>query len=621
MQYVEIAVNSKTSLTRQTFSYKIKPEQLPYIRPGILVMVPFRNRNVEGVILEIKHILPKNIDLKNITKIIDNNPIIDQIRLTLAKWMSEYYLAPIGDVIFAMIPPVAHRLAIKTLINSKNTITRQTNTNKIYTLYDRYNNRVKAYIKLIKKNITAQKNSLIIMPNMSSLNEFYDFTQKEFEKENIIVLHSGLSTTERYKTWLEILSNNKKIVIGTRSSIFAPLPNLGLIIIDEPEDYGYKDEQSPYYNVLTVAKKLSEIVTCNLVLGSIVINLELGYSVANKEFKEIKKPPESKIFIKLVDINNQKKIISYDLENEIKLSLENKNKILLFVNRKGSGSVYTCQDCKTIINCPKCNLPYSYFEKENGKLICSHCHTQTNPPEFCPNCNSIKLKPWGIGTESVQREIKKLFPLSKSVIIEKNLSPITLPTGRQAHNLLSEFDIVIATQKIFEYHDYNPDLTAIIQIDNSLSIPDFNTTENIFLQISKLRAMTSNKLLVQTYNPENIFLQNISDYESTLRYLLSERKKYNYPPFGKLIKLTYQNQSEDICEKEAQKLFKTLNSLLKPYSFQLFGPSPSFIAKKRNKYRYQIIIQSQHIQNIKTKLTTISGLSKWSIDVDPISLL
>ncbi|OGD65548.1 primosomal protein N' [Candidatus Berkelbacteria bacterium RIFCSPHIGHO2_12_FULL_36_9] len=614
MQYAEVAVNTKTSLQRQSFTYSIKPEQLPYIQPGILVLVPFHNRHLKGIILSIKQSssLDVKLKLKTINKILDTTPILNTNYIKLAKILSDYYLAPIGDVIFAMTPPLAHRLAAKTLTNTNDKIQTRTGAKNVYTLYGRFNNRIQIYIKLIKKNIYAGKHSLIILPNFSSIHKFVIIAENNFSKKDIAVLHAGLSITERYKSWQEIKNGNKKIVIGSRSSIFAPLPNLGLIIIDEPEDYGYKDEQSPYYHVLTVAEKLSKELNCNLILGSITPDLKSYYNISKNVYKVIKQPSVENINYQLIDIRQQKKIISFELERLIKKKLTAKKKVLLFVNRKGSGSIFICQDCENIISCPKCDLPYSFFEKENGKLICRHCQSQVNPPESCPKCLGIKLKPWGIGTETVQKKIKKLFPDTKTLIIEKEF---TISNKLYA---ICDYNIVIATQKILEYHDFKPDLTAIIQIDNNLNIPDFSTQENIYLQISKLSSMTNEQLAIQTHNSENPFLQNIIDYKTSLNYLLNERKKYNYPPFGSLIKLTFRHKIESKCQSESEKLAKILSK----EKLEILGPNPSFIRKKRGKYPYQLIIKTKiNNQNIKNKLAQIKELSHWQVDIDPITLI
>jgi len=394
MQYAEIAVNTKTSLSRQTFTYKIKPEHLPYIQPGVLVLVPFRNRNIDGIILTIKSRLTiedpglkpsgqfSNLaiegKLKSITKIIDTQPILNTNQLELAKCISNYYLAPVGDVLFMMVPPIAHRLTKKSLITNRETEKQRNRETKIYTIYESLLNRIGKYIKLTEKALKSSQNVLIIFPQILIESEIKNKFEKIFGKENIALIHGNLKTSERYKLWQDISNGKKKIVIGSRSAIFSPIKNLGLIIVDEPENFGYKEEQSPHYNTVEVAVKMSQIHKCNLIFGSIYPDLEAILKIKKKIYLQVNNSPVTEIIKKLkfqiIDLQFEKKIINYTLENNINEYLKKNKKVLLIIDRKGSGSYFICSDCKKIINCQRCNLPLVYFENSNT-LKCNHCNT------------------------------------------------------------------------------------------------------------------------------------------------------------------------------------------------------------------------------------------------------
>lgn len=618
MQFVEVAVSTKTKLDRQVFTYQIKPEQLAYFQPGILVSVPFRSRQLQAVVLQIKARLPKEIDiskLKPISKILDPLPVLDQARLELAQWMSEYYLAPIGEVIFTIIPPQARRIVSQN--KPKSTLIKSDNLSggQIYTLYDRLANRIESYIRLVQRAIKVGKQTIILFPEINLGSEILQQFQTKFKSSEIALLHGNLTKTQRYQTWSDIRSGKKKIIIGARSAIFAPVNNLGLIIIDEPEDFAYKEEQSPHYHTLTITEKIRQLTNANLVIGSLYPNLQSYDQILKKQYKVILKPQLkkhiNKIGHQIIDLKKEKGIISYQLEKEIKENLVKKKKILLFVNRRGAGSSFICQDCGKIIECPECNLPLTYHQNQKEELICHRCNFRTIPPTTCSYCKSVRIKPLGIGTQSVEKEIKKFFPNAKTIIVEK--SPIALRPY-----ILTTSDIIIATQKILDLPNFSADLTAVVQADNSLNLPDFKSSENIFLLLLKLTNLTQKDFIIQTYNPENYLLQNLTKPEKILNYIYNERKKYNYPPFRQLIKLLYQDKNEQKCQKETEKLA----NILKENGFNFLGPGPCFISKRRNKFRYQIVLQLP-LQNLywKKKLVQISNLEKWLIDVDPISLL
>ena len=619
MQYAEIALNAKTSLSRQTFSYKIKPEQLPYIQSGVLVSAPFRNRNLQGVVVSLQHIgdIALKHKLKFIDKILDTNPILDSSGLQLARWMSDYYMTPIGEVIFAMIPSVAHRLASKTLAITNNSSNVPKQNGRIYTLYDRNEYRIKNYIKLIEKALKAKKNSLLIFSTSEKESKTYELLKKYFNNVNIAIFSSNLTNTQKYTIWQEMQRNKYQIVVGTRLAIFAPISNLGLMIIDQPENFGYKEEQSPHYNTRDIALEIVRTRGINLVFGSDTPDIISYYNLNKKYYHNLKQLNENvyqKPDCQLVDMNYEKTFISHILEREIQNSLQHKQKILIVLNRRGSGSVYKCNDCQEVIKCKKCAEPLVFFENSNT-LICSHCNTHTAPPNTCPHCQGSKLRSFGIGTQTIEKELKKTFPEIKTLIIERDSANIYNSSEHK------NYDCVIATQKILDF-DIKFYLTAVLQIDNQFNVPDFTTLENIYLFLTKVINLTNKKLIIQTQNPENFVIRNLQSPAKITNYILDERKKYDYPPFSKIIKLTLRDGDKSKCQKEAEKMYELLKKL-NIKLLTILGPNPSFTPKKRGKFYYQITLK--HPVNldttIKKRFFSIKSLSKWTIDVDPISLL
>lgn len=609
MQYAQIAVDTKTNLDRQTFTYSIPPQLLPDIKTGILVIVPFHGRRIQGVIVAIKQF--SNLAIKNklkpIIKIIDTNPVIDGIHLELAKWMSEYYLVPIGEVIFSMIPPVAIR-SISTIELSHQLLTTN-HQPQIYTFYGRVENRLKAYIKLVNKSINKNKNCLVLFPNINQARKF----QSKFDKKyKSILYHSEMTKTQRYLIWNDIRAGKYQIVLGTRPTVFAPVDNLGLIIIDQPENFGYKEDQGSRYHSLKVAEKLIQFTDANLILGSLVPSVDAYYCETHRKYRKLQNnSEESKISIvkKIINLNNQKnKIISYEFQEIIKETLIKQKKILVYVQKKGDGSTVICKDCNYIFNCPNCNLPLRF----NNQLLCYRCNFQKNLPTNCPNCNGVRMSSLGIGLETVKREILKIFPDSKIDIIDINT--------QNPENIYEKCEIIIATKKILDFPNLHFDLTGVIGLDSILNLPDFKSNENIYFTIVNLIYLTRNQLLLQTYNPENEFW-NFVKKNSLLVFLqkeLTERKKNNLPPYSQLIKLTYQNQSEEKCLIEIENLKSEIENL----KLNFLGPSPAFITKIRGQFQYQMLIFINNATQKHYLYKIVAKLSKgWKIDIDPISLI
>jgi primosomal protein N' (replication factor Y) len=617
LQYADIVVDTKTNLGNEFFTYKISPKQLPYIKTGVLVSVPFRSKKILGLVLGVRK-YSNLVNLKEIDKIVETKPILDHSQIELARWISSYYLAPIGNVIFAMIPPIAHRQTSNQLTKN-NFFDHKNYSHKLsYTICDRIENRIKLYLRLICKAVTAKKTVLMLFAKIELAQNIIKKLEKEYNKNEIAILYSNLTITERYKIWQDIKNGNIKIVIGSRSAVFAPLNNLGVIIVDDPNNFGYKEEQTPKYNAVSVAERISKINSVNLVYGMLYTDVNILNKIELKKNKIVGSCKLAnhlnKINFLTVDMANERNFISFTLENKIRKYLYDKKKILLFVNQKGAGSVFICNDCNNTIKCPKCSMPF-HILKNTEELFCPRCNVKEVAPQICPVCKGTKLKSLGIGTKTIENIVRNIYPSYSTKIIEsEKTNSVTF------HKLSS--DITIATSKIFDLVNNNFDLTAIITIDNQLNLPNYNAEENIFMTLIKLASMTKEEFIIQTHSLENYIINNFPDIDKISNHILHERKVNKYPPYYRIIKLVYKNESEQKSINESERVYKILNSSLRQENVLIIGPSPCFIAKRRNKFYYQIIIKTQ-AENIKIKsiISKISALGAWSIDVDPVSLI
>jgi len=607
MQIAQIVPKVRT-LNTAVFDYAIPPEILPMIKPGILVEIPFHGRKIEGVVIGLKR-SSQISDLKSLISIVDPEPVVDKIHIELAKWMTDYYLAPLGKTLFENIVPPAKRIIKK----SNNYITFYPAAQKVekkeskkYLIVSNFPSRLRFYLKAIEKTLSRSQSAIIIVPDLSIIPYF----TKQLTKP-VSVLHSGLTRTQRWLEWDKIRAGKIKIIIGSTSTLFAPAQNLGLIIIDQEENETYKNDRSPRFQAIKVAEKLVEFSGANLILGSITPRLETFWQALKGKYKILKQDPSRSNKISIIDMNFEKQSISVPLQNRIDEMIKNKKKTLLILNRKGEGTKFSCPDCGWISLCEKCGLPLIPQKSEN---VCFRCEKTFEIPENCPKCQSIRLKPMGLGTTRLKKFAADFWPEAKVVQIEKDLD---------GANLRQNWDITIATSYALKFQFPSIGLVGIIDADQGLNFPDFHSAEKTF-QIFYKFLKIGERGIIQTHLPENYVISDLAklDYDKFFLDELENRKKSQFPPFVQLIRLLYKNEDESVCKEETQRIYHDLNKLITDdrLPITILGPSPAFIKKERNKFRYQIIIKlKKRNQGLNNFLLTLP--KGWIVDVDPVNLL
>lgn len=612
------------------------------IVPGMLVRVPIRGKKVDGVVW--KEVPKPSFVSKDITEISLEKPVISEKMLNLADWISEYYAASLPSVIGTFLPSGITKKR-RTIKNSENKPARDVHKKltadqnvvlaeiqenlekKPQLLYGvTGSGKTEIYLQLIETQLKANKSVIVLVPEVSLTPQALERYSARFG-ERVVLMHSYLKETERYAAWKQVFDGEKDIVIGSRSALFAPVQNLGLIIIDEAHESSYKQDQNPRYEATKVAEKISEITGCGLVFGTATPSIEMFYRAKtgelnlrtlNKRIVQDKMPD-----IEIVDMRHEfqygnKSIFSEKLQAEIKDTLAAKGQIMLFINRRGMSTFVSCRDCGYVAKCPNCDIPLT-FHYEDLRLTCHHCGHREQPAVICPKCNSMAIKYFGSGTQKVEQEIKKLFG---EVRISRMDHDTTQKTG--AHEQIyrgfeaGNVDILIGTQMITKGWDLpNVRLVGVVSADAMLNYPDYRANEKAYQLITQIAGRTGRgehigKVILQTYTPDNPIFKSIQAHDFNLFYEneLKTRKELLYPPFAKLTKLLYNSESNDKANEEA----KRVANLLSEYS--MIGPSPAFIPKLSGKYRYQIVIRDIPVQEI-TKITD----DNWSIDVDPVSLI
>lgn len=475
-------------------------------------------------------------------------------------------------------------------------------------------------MQLIEKVYKEERSSIVLVPEISLTPQMVNRFIARFGEEKIAVLHSKLSLGERYDEWNKINEGKAKIIIGARSAIFAPINDLGLIIIDEEHDSSYKSEGSPRYEAKEVARYMAKQYSCPLVLGSATPDMKSYTKALNGEIELIeltKRANESSLpQVEIVDLreelaNGNRSMISTILYEQIEQNLKNKHQTILFLNRRGYSTFIMCRDCGHTIKCKNCNITMTYHLKKD-KLKCHYCGYEGKKVNICPECNSKNIKYFGTGTQKLEEEINKIFPNASTIRMD-----IDTITKKNSHEqILNKFkeeniDILIGTQMIVKGHHFpNVTLVGVMAADSSLNIEDFRANERTFQILTQVagRAGRENlpgKVIIQTYNPDSLAIEYVKeqDYKSFYNIEIDLRKQLKYPPFCDIMVIGISGQNEKSVTTIAEKLHQYIKTRIinEKIGLLLYKPIPAPIDKIKNKYRWRIIIKciyNDHINEL-----------------------
>jgi len=442
-----------------------------------------------------------------------------------------------------------------------------------------------------------------------------------FGKETIAVLHSKLSIGERYDAWDRIIKGGVNIVIGARSAIFAPVKNLGLIIIDEEHDSSYQSDKTPKYNAKEIATVLTKQSNCPLVLGSATPDIASFYKAQNKtlELLQLSKRANNSHLpkVEIIDLREElakgnHSMLSTKLQEEIKNNLEKKHQTILFLNRRGYSTFIMCRDCGYTVKCKNCNITMTYHLKQN-KLKCHYCGYEEKPVKICPQCKSSNIRYFGTGTQKLEQEVQKMFPNATTIRMD-----VDTVTRKNSHEeILNKFkneniDILIGTQMVVKGHHFpNVTLVGVVAADTTLNIEDFRANERTFQILTQVagragRENLEGKVIIQTYNPDSLAIEQASsqDYKAFYKSEIEIRKQLKYPPFCDIIVIAFSATKEQDVIEQSKKVHKYLKTRIikEKIGMLLYSPLPAPIDKIKNRYRYRIIIKCIYNQQINQLL-------------------
>ena len=671
MKYVNVVIDNNTDHTDNLYTYLCEDDS---VKAGDKVFVPFArgNRIRDAYVFQVADRLPEEIKGIKTVAGIDPDISLSQEAVATCVWMKRQYLCRYIDAIKcftpagtpskrgkvrtpykeagvekteAMLLTDEQRKAVETILPSLGS-----RIHEVFLIHGvTSSGKTEIYMQVIDDCINRGRTAIMLVPEISLTPQTIERFMGRFGAEKIAVLHSKLSMGERYDEWMRIKKGEVKIVIGARSAVFAPLSDIGAIVLDEEHESTYKSDMSPKYDAIEVAIKRAKKNRAVVLLGSATPSLVSAYKAETGEYKKIalterfnKTPLPS---VEIIDMreelkNGNKSIFSVALYREMKENLEKKRQVILFLNRRGYSTFVSCRSCGYVMRCRECGISLTYHKSKN-EAICHFCGGREKVPTICPVCGGKYIKHFGTGTEKVEELTREIFP---EYMVDRLDLDTTTKKG-SIDKILNSFrkgktDILIGTQLVAKGLDFsNVGLVGIVSADISLNVPDFRSAERTFQLITQAagragRGDSTGRVLIQSYNPEHYSIVAAAehDYEAFYRAETELRKQTGYPPFSDLIQVVLSSEDEqeayEVCRQVAEDFIRGAGKSEERY---VLGPQAAPMNKVKGLYRFQLLIKcfpgkrkeySRILNEIKMGINTDRNAKYLiSVDINPYSFL
>ncbi len=661
-KYAELVFNLPIN---KSFFYSIK--DIEGVEFGKRVIVSFHGRSLMGYVIGVFDNLPDElakIKLLNIYRVVDKRPVFDELILSLAKWVSSFYLSSLGESLASMIPGGrrgsefyfdidsvdSDKKALNLSAQQVAAIDTITKTGKgMFYLYGvTGSGKTEVYLQIARHVFGMGRGVIYLVPEISLTHQVVERFAREFG-DTLVVLHSGLTPSQRLNNWFKLMDGRARISIGARSTVFAPVKDLGLIILDEEHEASYKSNTSPRYHARQVAMYRTKQNDGILLMGSATPSVESYFYMKKREIVELRLPkrlsggkmPE----IEIVDMRREKSILSAELVRAIEEIKKEGKQTILFLNRRGFAYHFFCHSCGYEMKCKNCSVPMT-FHKSKNLMICHYCGYKEKPIEKCPVCGSLDVGYTGFGTERVEEEIARIFP-------DLRVSRVDTDSVRRKNvlkDLLNDFrkgkiDLLLGTQMVAKGLNFpGVKLVGIVLVDTDLQLPDFRSQEKTFQLIVQVsgragRMVPDGRVIIQTYRPDSDVILMAKDGRSEEFYKreLDLRYDLKFPPFYRLIRMVFRGRDHKSVVECANRAKQILNSYffqkdeakveIKEDNLEILGPVEAPISIIARNYRYQIIIRGKGINYLRRGVKVLQNSLDCSrgvymeVDIDPVTLL
>ncbi len=641
----------------KAFTYEV-PEDLA-CEIGCRVIAPVGSRNRTGYIIAVSGEPPKGtFSLKQIVRSLDVHPLFGSSEIALARWMSRFYACSLGEALAAMLP--SGRRDQDALISDEGDLSEPDNiilsvsqkealgviSGRKASMYYLFgvtgSGKTEVFFRCAEETIAAGGSVIYLVPEISLSHQIADAAAKRFSGATAVI-HSALTPSQRLREWKRIASGEVDLVIGARSAVFAPVPKLGMIIMDEEHEQSYKSGSHPRYHARQIALKRVMDSGSVLVMGSATPSLEAWHLMNQGRMMRLNLPervsggtmPEMEV----VDLTVHEGPLSDRLFQEMEHTLARGKQVILFLNRRGFSYFFHCRSCGYEMQCSSCSVSLTYH-RSKGTMQCHYCGYRQKPPASCPTCGSLDVGYSGFGTEMVESEVKRCFPSARVARLDTD-------TARKRSHLketlddvrTGKVDILLGTQMVAKGLNFpNVELVGIVLADSTLRIPDFRSLERTFSLITQVsgragRFSSAGKVIIQTYRPDNpaISCAVARDLEGFYSQELEIRRELKFPPFSRMGRLVVrgkdQARASSGVETARQLIVQCIARNASLAAVELLGPSSCPVERIAGNWRYQIILRSQEIKPlvlllsyVKQRISLHSGLYL-EVDVDPLSLM
>jgi primosomal protein N' (replication factor Y) len=500
--------------------------------------------------------------------------------------------------------------------------------------------KTEVYLQALAGAVKMGKRGIVLVPEIALTPQTIERFAARFPKR-VAVLHSRLTLGEQYDEWHRIRQGECDVVVGSRSALFAPQPDLGLIVIDEEHEWTYKQDNPPHYHARAAAIKLAELTGAVVVLGSATPDVETYYKAQKGEYKLLSLPERvvptvgaALPKVEVVDMREELKagnrgIFSGALAEAVNSAVANQEQVILFLNRRGGATFIQCRRCGYVLRCRRCGTPLTQHITENI-LTCHQCNFKMPVPNSCPNCNSPQIKFLGAGTQKLEQEVRYTFPRARQLRWDSDATG-----GRSSdEDILNKFrsgqaDILVGTQIVAKGHDIpSVTLVGVVNADTALNFPDFRAGERTFQLLSQVagragRGPRGGKVIIQTYAPEHYAIRAAArhDYAGFYEKEIAYRRQLNDPPFTQLARLVYAHTNEAVCQRQAEKMKEQLlveKDKRGLAGIGIIGPAPAYIRRLRGRYRWHIILRGADLSDFLSPVQMAPG---WTVDIDPVGLV
>ena len=663
--YVAVVPDTGAILPQDQYTYAVPGNLAKLAVRGARVEVPFGRRDVLGYVVDTDTALIRR-EARLINAVLAESPILDRAALDLAHWVAARYRAPLGEVIKAMLPkgiraarpggrsriPRSTSAAVEAanappgaIAETPPVLTRaqrdaaaplleaiSTHAHRRVLLHGVTGaGKTEVYLVAIAAALDANRQAIVMVPEIALTPQTIRRFAARFPGK-VAVLHSGLTESERAHQWRRIRDGALDVVVGSRSAVFAPLPRLGIIVVDEEDASAYKQDRIPRYHAVDVALERGRLEGVPVVLGSATPRVETYYAAHTGGFELVKLdqrisgrplPP-----IEVVDLREELRAgnrspLSLQLDRALLECHDSGGQSILFLNRRGSATVVVCRNCGEAVTCDHCSVSLVYHAQRR-RCDCHYCGASRPLPDVCPSCGSTAIRQLGMGTERLEAEVHERFPDLRLLRMDRD----TTSTRDAYFEIYDRFarhdaDCLIGTQMVAKGWDLgNVRLVGIVNADVSLHFPDYRSGESTFSLLTQVAGRAGRgdepaRVILQTYSPQHYAVRHATthDYLSFAHEEIRVRRALRFPPYTRMVVCTVSNRDDARAELDARRAAAEVSDKLGAGSgLDVLGPTPAFLHRLRGEYRWQITVRGEAIERAFPHLPRTRG---WSIDVDP----